>query len=47
MDIYVTGDTHANFEKIYDFVQYLENPSIIIVAGDFGGVWAVGDAVPA
>lgn len=41
MDIYVTGDTHSNFEKIYDFVQYLENPSIIIVSGDFGGIWAV------
>ena len=38
-DVYVTGDTHGVFAKIYDLIQYLKEPSVIIITGDFGGVW--------
>lgn len=37
--VYVTGDTHGDFSRIYDFIALIKEPSVIIVAGDFGGVW--------
>lgn len=41
--IYATGDTHGNWEKLRRFAD--ENPQLtktdlVIVAGDFGGVWS-------
>ena len=41
--VYITGDTHGEFDKIYNFLTYISEPSVIIVAGDFGGVWCVDE----
>lgn len=40
-DVYVTGDTHGDFERVTDFVESLTEPSVIIIAGDFGGIWSI------
>lgn len=35
--IYITGDTHGNFEKLRDFDA--KTGDFLIICGDFGGVW--------
>ena len=37
--IYITGDTHADFKRFG--AQYFDAPegSVIIICGDFGGIW--------
>lgn len=37
--IFVTGDTHGEFSRITKFLRTLEEPSIIIIAGDCGIIW--------
>ena len=41
--IYVTGDTHGNFERFqpeyFPEQAELTKNDIVIIAGDFGGVW--------
>ena len=45
--IYVTGDTHGNFERFrpeyFPEQAKLTKNDIVIIAGDFGGVW-IGDS---
>lgn len=38
--VYVTGDKHSDFKDMVDFCKKLKEPSVIIVTGDFGGIWA-------
>lgn len=39
--IYVTGDTHASFERFYHTgaLRRLTKQDYVIVCGDFGGIW--------
>lgn len=37
--IYLTGDTHGDFERIYNSARKLKSSDILIVLGDFGFVW--------
>lgn len=43
MELYITGDTHGDFsrfrpESFYE-QERLTKEDVILVAGDFGGVW--------
>ena len=45
--IYVTGDTHAEFEHRFNTRNFPEQKEMtkddyVIVCGDFGGIWNVG-----
>ncbi|MBQ7160114.1 MAG: metallophosphoesterase [Clostridia bacterium] len=35
--VYVTGDTHGDFTKLYDLDA--GNDDFVIICGDFGGIW--------
>lgn len=40
--IYITGDTHADFGRLYQlraFNKHLTKDDYVIICGDFGGVW--------
>ena len=38
MKIYITGDTHADFER-FGAQHFEDKECYVIVCGDFGGVW--------
>lgn len=37
--IYITGDTHREFDRLFELDGTLSNKDSLIIAGDFGGVW--------
>lgn len=43
MAIYVTGDTHGDFQRflpeVYPELETLTKEDIVLICGDFGGVW--------
>lgn len=40
--VYITGDTHRDFNRIYKFYNddNIKENDTLIIAGDFGGIWA-------
>lgn len=39
--IYITGDLHRenDIEKLYKIAKLEKIPDIVLIAGDFGGIW--------
>lgn len=38
--VYITGDTHRDFDRILEFADTTRDNDTLIIAGDFGGIWA-------
>ena len=43
MELYITGDTHGDFSRFRPEIFYeqegLTKEDVVLIAGDFGGVW--------
>ena len=43
MELYITGDTHGDFRRFrpeaFPEQERLTKADIVLIAGDFGGVW--------
>ena len=48
--IYATGDTHASFQRfnmeIFPEQKTMNRNDIVLIAGDFGGIWAQTEPHP-